>query len=316
MGRFHYLYECDGSGREKYVYYCSSCSCVLGVKGELRPVGDVVDALEGRCPGCGGNLEGFTECRLAKVADDWSDIDLSPPIMRSESKVSFRRASTLMPFSLGFPKLDLMIHPLDPGRTLMLTGGAAPAIAELAALRAQLPCERGGLDSTAVFIDGGNCSDPYLFASYARQHGLDPKKALRRVATCRAFTKYQLADLISNQLVRAVEENASRLVVIADLLGTFTEPALDRREAARLLEAMKGGLDRLSSKETYVLCTLVSPSDLTSTVTPWADTLVELSTYEDMVRAKLVRGPSKLRSSCEFKMSELLRSAVVRAVAR
>jgi hypothetical protein len=47
----HYLFECDGSGRERFVYYCSSCACVLGVKKELQLVGDLIDSLEGRCPG-------------------------------------------------------------------------------------------------------------------------------------------------------------------------------------------------------------------------------------------------------------------------
>jgi hypothetical protein len=316
MEGLHYLYECDGSGREKYVYYCSSCSCVLGVKRELRPVGDMIDSLEGKCPGCGGKLEGSTECRLAQVAEDWSDIDFASPGRRSGSKVDFRRASTLMPFSLGFPKLDLMVQPLKPGKLLMLSGGAAPAVAELAALRAQLSHERGGLDSTALFIDGGNCSDPYLFASFARQHGLDPRKALRRVVTCRAFTMYQLADLVQRHIIRAAEENASRLVIVADLLGTFNEPELDRREASRLLEAVKAGLDELLSKEVYVLCTLVSQSELTGLVVPWADSLVDLSPQGGMVRATLVRGVTRFGSSCEFKLSDLLKSAVVRAVAR
>jgi hypothetical protein len=316
MEGLHYLYECDGSGRERYVYYCSSCSCVLGVKGELQPVGDMIDFLEGRCPGCGEKLEGSTECRLARVADEWSDIDLASPSRRSESKVSFRKASTLMPFSLGFPKLDLMIQPLRPGQLLMLSGEAAQAVAELAALRAQLSYERGGLDSTTVFVDGGNCSDPYLFASFARQHGLDPKKALRRVVTCRAFTMYQLADLVQRHVVRAVEENASRLVVVADLLGTFNEPELDRREASRLLEAVKAGLDELLSKEVYVLCTLVSRNDLAGLVMPWAHSLIEMSPREDAVRATLVRGTTKFGGSCEFKMTELLKSAVAKAVVR
>ncbi len=249
------------------------------------------------------------------MADEWSDIDLVAPGRRNESKVSFRRASTLMPFSLGFPKLDLMIQPLRPGKLLMLSGGAAPAVAELASLRAQLSHERGGLNSTAVFIDGGNCSDPYLFASFARQHGLDPKKALRRVVTCRAFTMYQLADLVQRRLVKAAEENASRLVVIADLLGTFNEPELDMREAARVLGGVKAGLDELLSKEVYMLCTLVTRSEAAGLVTPWADSLLELSSGEDVVRATLVRGTTRFRRTCEFKMADLLKSAVARAVA-
>jgi hypothetical protein len=312
----HYVYECSGNGRERYVYYCSACSCVLGVRKEVQPVGDLMDALEGKCPGCGNTLEGSMECRFIRVADEWSDIDLALHHRSSGGRVAFHRASTLMPFSLGFPKLDLLVQPLGPGELLMLTGGGAPVVTELAALRAQLSYERGGLDSTSVFVDGGNCSDPYLFASFARQHGMDPKRALRRVVTCRAFTMYQLADLISNRLINAVDENASKLVVVADLLGTFNEPELDRREAGRLLDAVKGGLDRLLARDVHVLCTIASPNKLDSLVFPWADKLVEMPVQNGTVRARLVRGTPKFKTTCDFKMEDLLRSALVRAVAR
>jgi hypothetical protein len=310
----HYVYECNGDGGERYVYYCSACSCVLGVKKEVQPVGDLMDCLEGKCPGCGNPLEGSMECRFIKVDDEWANIDLAPPRKSSGRHASFHRASTLMPFSLGFPKLDLLVQPLGPGELLMLTGDGAPVAAELAALRAQLSYERGGLDSTSVFVDGGNCSDPYLFASFARQHGMDPKKALRRVVSCRAFTMYQCADLISNQLVDQVDQNASKLVVIADLLGTFSEPELDLGEAGRLLDAVKGGLDKLRAKEVHVICTLASPNRLDGLVLPWADKLVEMPVLDGTVRAKLVRGTPKPRTTCEFKMDDLLRSALVRAV--
>ena len=313
---FHYVYERNGNGRERYVYYCSACSCVLGVRKEVQPVGDLMDGLEGKCPGCGNTLEGSMECRFIKVADEWSDIDLAPPRRSNGERVAFHRASTLMPFSLGFPKLDLLVQPLGPGKLLMLTSGGAPVAAELATLRAQLSYERGGLDSTSVFVDGGNCSHPYLFASFARQHGMDPKRALRRVVTCRAFTMYQLADLVSNHLIDAVDENASKLVVIADLLGTFNEPGLDWREAGRLLDAVKGGLDRLLARDVHVLCTLASPSRLDNLVFPWADKLVEMPVLNGTVRARLVRGTPKFRATCDFKMEDLLRSALVRAVAR
>jgi hypothetical protein len=316
MEGLHYIFECDGSGRERFVYYCSACSCVLGVRKEVQPAGDLIDSLEGRCPGCGNTLEGSMECRLIKVDDDWSDVDLAPPRRSNGGRISFHRASTLMPFSLGFPKLDLLVQPLRPGELLMLTGGGAPVVAELAALRAQLSYERGGLDSTSVFVDGGNCSDPYLFASFARQHGMDPKRALRRVATCRAFTMYQLADLISNRLIEAVDENASKLVVIADLLGTFSEPELDWREAGRLLDSVKGGMDRLRAKEVHIICTLASPNKLDDMVHPWADKLVGMPVLDGTVRARLLKGIPKFRTACEFKMEELLRSALVRVVAR
>jgi hypothetical protein len=172
------------------------------------------------------------------------------------------------------------------------------------------------MDSSVVFVDGGNCSDPYLLASFARQHGMDPRKALRRVVTSRAFTMYQMADLVSFHLAETVDDNASKLVVIADVLGTFAEPEVEWSEAKRTLASIKAGIDRVKGMETLVLCTLASPTKFDGLVTGWPDSLVRLSASESSVRAELVRGTPRFRSAYEFKMESLLRSGIERAVAR
>lgn len=67
---------------------------------------------------------------------------------------------------------------------------------------------------------------------------------MRRVTTCRVFTIYQLADLVSEHLVRAAEDYAAKLVVVSDLLGTFNEPELEEREARRLRAPSRTGSNR------------------------------------------------------------------------
>lgn len=42
---FHYVYECDGNGRERYICYRSACSCVLGIRKQVQPVGDMMGGL-------------------------------------------------------------------------------------------------------------------------------------------------------------------------------------------------------------------------------------------------------------------------------
>jgi hypothetical protein len=310
MVRLHYLYEQEENGRERFVYYCSSCSCVLRVRRDLEPASEIIDPLSGRCLGCGRGLEGNVECRLAPVPDELSNIRLTDTVAVQRRPTPFRSASSFPHFSLGFPRLDSLLRPFSPQHLMVLSGGAASAVAELMAFRAQLPLEEGGLDSTVLFIDGGNRSDPYLFSSFARQHRLRPAVALRRVATCRVFTIYQLADLISERLVRAAVDYAAKLVVISDLLGTFNEPELEEREARRLLSAVEDGIKRVK-KNSLVLATLASPNKYDNVVMAWADTALSLSSSAGGVHAELVKHRTKPPTASNFTLSQLLRPAKI-----
>jgi hypothetical protein len=300
----HYLYEQQETGRERFVYYCTSCSCVLKVRRDLGPASETVDGLHRRCLGCGGPLEGNVECRLAHIPEEWSE---APPAVERPNSL-FRQASSFPHFSLGFPRLDSILRPLSPGHLIVLSGAESSAVTELATLRAQLPIEAGGLDSAALFIDGGNRSDPYLFSSFAKQRRLQPAVAMRRITTCRIFTLYQLADLVSRHLVRAVDDYGTRLVVVSDLLGTFNEPELEEREARRTLSAIEQGVSQ-AKKNALVLVTLPSPNKYDDIVSSWADTLARLSSSRNAVQAELLKHRGKPPTVSSFKLSHLLRAA-------
>lgn len=306
MTRLHYLYEQQGTGTgaERFVYYCSTCDCVLKVRRGLGPLGEALGSLNGICVSCGLPLEGNIECRLTQIPEDWkTDLDEAP---EAEKGIPlFRRASAMPHFSLGFPRLDALLRPLEEGRLIALSGGMSSVVAELASFRAQLPIEAGGLDSAALFIDGGNRSDPYLFSSFVRQKRLRPAAAMRRIATCRVFTFYQLGSLISQHLVRAVEDYGTKLVVISDLLGTFNEPELDEREARRVLRAVDEGI-REAKKQALVIATLPSPNKYDGYVTESADVLLGLSSSRGAVRAELLKHRNRLPDASTFKANQLL----------
>jgi hypothetical protein len=297
----------SGEEKERFVYSCATCASVLDVRSRLAPLDGILDFLAGSCPSCGGKLEGSIDCRAGPVPEGWE----GPPIpaQRTSARLKsplFQRASSFNRFSLDFSRLDRMLQPLAPDNFLMLAGPSSSAVAELIAFRAQLPQERGGLDSTTLFIDGGNCSDPYLFASLARRYSLDTRKALRRVMTCRVFTMYQLASLLSDDLVGMAEAHGSKLVVLGDLLGTFNEPETDTDEVVRLLDAMHAGIAAAKKKLT-VVATLNSPNLNDQTVIQWSDTLVCLSQLRGTrVRAELLRHPTKRYVSSNFTMDRLL----------
>lgn len=307
--RLHYLYDQREGGREHFVYYCSNCNCVLHVRREMGLMSEPADSLSNRCLGCGRSLEGNIECRLTTIPDEWVKLYPHAPRSIEEQAPDIRPASSYPHFSLGFPRLDSLFRPLSPGHTVVVSGDKSPTVAELAAFRAQLPLEMGGLDSAVFFIDGGNRSDPYLFSSFARQRRVKPQAAMRRIATCRVFTIYQLADLVSRHLISAVNDYAAQLVVISDLLGTFNEPELDDREARRLLGAVEQAIG-LVKKDALVLVTLVSPNKYDDMVMSWADTSVSLTSADGNMRAELLKHPSKPPTVFSFKPPQLLRAVI------
>lgn len=99
------------------------------------------------------------------------------------------------------------------------------------AVRAQLPREKGGLDSTAIYADGGNTFNPYIISSIAQQYELDPQSTLEKIFVSRAFTAYQLSALILETLEDALKQYRSKLVLISDITALFLDSDVPGREA-------------------------------------------------------------------------------------
>src|SRR4030043_930546 len=117
-----------------------------------------------------------------------------------ELRMSILSSNKLRPLSLGFPTLDEVFPGFEPGDFTVLQGNVASSMIFALSVRAQLPRGNGGLDSSTVFIDGGNSFSPYEVSESARDYGLDCKAALERVYVSRAFTAYQLSSLILEKL--------------------------------------------------------------------------------------------------------------------
>ncbi|MDG6989415.1 MAG: hypothetical protein JRN21_08870 [Nitrososphaerota archaeon] len=301
MTGLRYLYEQETGNRERFVYHCSRCH-VFEIRRSSGP-----DTLPvGLCRECGRPLEENAERTLVPIPEEWSGAVVEAAGVR-QAEPFFRRASSIPHFSLGLPGFDSLLRPLSEKRLVVLSGAPSSAVAELVAFRAQLPVESGGLDSAAVFIDGGNQSDPYLFSSFARQQGLRPTSAMRRVASCRVFTFYQLASLVSEHLAHVVEDYGAKLVVVSDILGTFNEPGMEEREARRVLDAVQAGLEE-TKNHALVFATLARPNTHDVTVMSWADATIAMSADGDNIRAERLEHRNKLPESSTFKLSQLLKA--------
>lgn len=308
MFRRHQLHDGGEEGQAQSVYSCSACGRVLQIWRGTGSAGDGVSLSSGICAGCGSSLDGGTERRLASALPEWSDYTGDTHRLERRGYALFQQASAIPHFCLGFPKLDSMLRPLAIGDLVVLGGAPSSAVAELAALRAQLPTESGGLDSAVIYIDGGNRSDPYLFSSFAKQTSLEPAAAMRRVTSCRVFTLYQLASLVSEHLSRAVEDYGTKLVIIADVLGSFNEPELEEREARRVLAAIEEGIQGVK-RRALVIATTPSPNKYDDIVSAWGDTSVRFASEAGDVRAQLLRKRGKEPRAVMFKQAQLLRAA-------
>ena len=74
MSQLHYLYDQQGTGDQRFVYYCTTCSCVFKVRRDLGPLMAASGHGGKLCASCGMPLEGNVECRLAPIPKEWSDV--------------------------------------------------------------------------------------------------------------------------------------------------------------------------------------------------------------------------------------------------
>jgi hypothetical protein len=89
-------------------------------------------------------------------------------------------------------------------------------------------------------FDGGNRFDGYFVARQARRMSAHPKRILDRIGLSRAFTCFQLAELIEN-----APADRTPLFVL-DLLDTFYDESVPLRDTERLLTSSIGHLKRLA----------------------------------------------------------------------
>lgn len=114
---------------------------------------------------------------------------------------------------------------LAPRRKVLLVGDGASAIAALIAAR--LACEQG----LVRIVCGDNRFDPYAVTRFAKSKRLRPADALRRIRIARAFTAYQLVELVERL---EAHSSASELVVVTGVCSAFFDEDLSHNDAARL----------------------------------------------------------------------------------
>ncbi|NIM26099.1 MAG: hypothetical protein GTN35_03745 [Nitrososphaeria archaeon] len=212
-------------------YYCGHCNNILK---EINTEIGLVRSIE-PCPFCGTLLSDSLQQRKMSIK----------PCLPS---IVFQRASQLPKLTFDIDKLDSVLHFLTPHHKICIAGIHTQKLVERLCVRAQLPRRYGGLDSKVLLIDGANSSDLYQCVDFAQQYGLDVKKILSGIISCRTFTVYQLANLIVNELSDAIKQYGVKIVIITHLLHFFTnDPFLNTNEMQQVLKSVVQSLKKIQN---------------------------------------------------------------------
>ncbi|MDO8754152.1 MAG: hypothetical protein Q7J80_09700, partial [Anaerolineales bacterium] len=95
------------------------------------------------------------------------------------------------------------------------------------------------LRGPVTVLDGGNCFPAYRIAQLIRRKSLKVDAISKRIFVRRAFTCYQMVNLLENTPVFGYPH------IILDLLSTFQDDQVKPNEADRLLTLCLSHIERL-----------------------------------------------------------------------
>jgi hypothetical protein len=259
-------------------------------------IDELKQSLDQNCPNCGNPvLENLNHRELNFPIDVETSLNHDFTLKAnqvSEQEVLFKPATVFRGLLSRVQEVDRYIGGLKQDWFTIFYGSQySKQLAERYCFSAQLPLDNGGLNSTAVFIDAGNSFDPYFVASLARQHFRDPAEALDKVIISRAFTCYELANLLSD-LPSILDTYEAGLVVISDIFTPFNED-IKRGEAEAITYHLKRRITELcSSRKIVCIATCCHRNGvLEPLIFPQADVKVEFRERNRLLHASLTKHP-------------------------
>jgi hypothetical protein len=164
--------------------------------------------------------------------------------------------------SFGIQSIDQTFQGVKPGNlTVLHDHPICKNLMFRLCVRCQLPENKGGLDSSAIYVDGGNSFNPYEISAIAREYGSDPKSTLERVFISRAFTAYQLSAIISETLEDALKRYKPKLVLISKITSLFLDRDVPAKEALELFKKMILCLSDLALKRNTIIVATCSDDE-------------------------------------------------------
>jgi hypothetical protein len=128
-----------------------------------------------------------------------------------------------------------------------------------AAVWAQAPKKRSGLESPVIIIDSSNMLDTLKLADYASEYDLNIEEVMETIFISRAFNSSQTYDLIINHLDEFLERVRAKMLIVPGLPDLFLREGLDTHRTRQMTHLAA----RLKAKTLeYGIITLVSTDSL------------------------------------------------------
>jgi len=178
------------------------------------------------------------------------------------------KPTLLIQYQPVFPLSIAGVKEIFPGFALgdfaVLQGSSVLSLASLLCVKAQLPMQLGGLQSSVIFIEGGNTFRLYQIAQLAQIHHLNPRKVLDNIFISRAFTAYQEKFLIMHQLKEAIKQYNAKLVIISDIAGFFLDTDIPEVEALRIYSHVATFISNFARENQVIVIATYPPHAETS----------------------------------------------------
>lgn len=276
-------------------YNCSSCGKILS---ESFTLTIQKEELREECPSCGAVLSSTLQNQvlfppLSQSQQVSSDLtSKSVEHLSVDFQTAFRQIQDLnIRFAFDIEKIDSILD-LGSSGTLCIVGEEmyTQILIDRLCVHSMLPRRYGGIGSDyskTICIDAGNCSNVYQLVDFARQYGLEVKKALQNMVISRVFTIYQLADLIIHEIPKIIQELSpiNKLIVVYDLLHLFVfDPHIDKADAKWLIKEIARSFTKLSKDRLVIVSFSHCNHEYEKSLIPIFDKRIEITDDVDNIR--------------------------------
>ncbi len=278
-------------------YYCCECFQTLVIAGDRFSPKQIDLLATEKCPECLQPLTSSISCRTVEAPVDtkfWVHPLLSIRKNAQVQPVKFVNARSLFGLLSGINFVDSLVGGLTSDAVALFRGSNLPLlIAERYCVKVQLPENLGGLDSRALFIDAGNSFDIYLFTSIAREYELDFDRTLNRIIISRAFTPYELLQLVSREIGGVFDSYNPQLLVINDIFNLFAHD-FNLDESGKIIRKLGLAIRKISqTKHVPIVITDNSFSPLDFLFRDYCNILADFNASEYQINARLLKHPSR-----------------------
>jgi len=148
---------------------------------------------------------------------------------------------------LQLTRVGLPAQPVSPRKVLFRGGRTGEISSYVAGWLA-------GKGIAVIVVDGANRFDPYMASSFARRALISPERLLKGIRIARAFTCYQMATLMGEQLTSLLRrEGETELpqkpwVIFLGPITTFLDEDVSEREARPLFERSLKKIEEMASR--------------------------------------------------------------------